>query len=155
MGAGFCEETEAGARVATHCLYPSFSPVSVFVTKVGDGYHVSDRGGAIRSSWLHGRETAQAGRLLAQEAERYHLQVRDMALEATAPSIDWLKAAILAVANASANAAMAAIGKIVAAAEGALKDRIKDELERSVPLERIGSDIVITGKHRSCSKRLT
>ena len=114
MGAGqVCEETEQGARFVTHCLYPSFTPVAVFVTKLGDGYRVTDGGQALRVAWDHGRDNAQAKRMVAQEAGRYHLSVTDEgALVATVPSIEWLRSAILAVANASAGAANATLGKL-------------------------------------------
>ena len=42
-----CEETPEGARVATHCLYPSFESVRVFVARLSDGFNVHDGSGAI------------------------------------------------------------------------------------------------------------
>ena len=109
MGLGeLCEETDDGARFATHCLYPSFTPVTVHVVKLGEGYRVSDGGGALRNAWVHGREVALARRMVSREAERYHLRVSaEGSLVADAPTIEWLRAAILAVANASAGAANA------------------------------------------------
>lgn len=147
MGAGeICEETEAGARVTTHCLYPSFDPVSVFVVKIGSGYRVSDAGGALRNAWTGGRDEALSNRMLAKEAARYHLRVSDYALVAEVPSLDWLRAAILAVANASAAVAHTALGKIVAAAEGELKDRIRETLRHLAPEDNIGEDVEVIGR---------
>jgi hypothetical protein len=40
-----CEETPDGARVATHCLYPSFEAVHVYVVRVDDKFYVHDGGG--------------------------------------------------------------------------------------------------------------
>lgn len=146
LGAGeACLETEAGARVVTHCMYPSFQPVVVFVSKFGDGYRVTDGGGAVRSAWNHGREDGAIDRVLAKEAARYHLKVSSGALVAEAPSIDWLKAAILATANGSAAAAYSAIERIVAAAEKNLKDQIFAALTSLVREEDIGSDYPIVG----------
>src|ERR1700722_920712 len=148
MGTGdVCEETDGGARFVTHCLYPSFTPVAVHVAKLGSGYRVSDDGGALRNAWVHGREVALAKRMVSREAERYHLRVsNEGALVADAPSIEWLRSAILAVANASAGAANATVGKLVAAAESVLKDRIRDKLDELVPAEAIKSDVEVTGK---------
>ncbi len=147
MGAGeICEDTEAGARVVTHCLYPSFDPVSVYVTKFGDGYRVSDSGGAVRNAWMGGRDEGLSNRTLTKEAARYHLKVSNHALVADVPSIDWLRAAILAVANASAAVAHTALGKAAAAAEGELKDRIREALRHIAPANRIGEDVEIIGR---------
>lgn len=146
LGSGeVCLETDAGARVVTHCLYPSFQPVIVFVSKFGDGYRVTDGGGALRSAWNHGREEGLTDRLLAKEAARYHLKVSSGALVADAPSIDWLKAAILATANGSSAAAHAAIERVSAAAEKNLKEQIFATLTSMVREEDIGSDYPIIG----------
>lgn len=140
-----CEETEAGARILTHCLYPSFQPVSVYVSRFGDGYRVTDAGGAVRCAWEHGRDEALAHRLLSREASRYHLVVSGYALVADARSADWLRAAVLAVANASAAVAHVAIGKVAAASEGVLRDRIYTTLTRAFPPSDIGSDVEVVG----------
>lgn len=146
MGVGeICEETDAGARVVTHCLYPSFEPVAVFVSKFGEGYRVSDVGGAVRCAWRHGRDEALSRRTLSREADRFHLKVSDYALVADVPSIEWLRAAILAVANASASVAHTAIGKAAAAVESHLKERIRETLTHITPAERIGTDVEVPG----------
>jgi hypothetical protein len=146
LGAGeLCEEIEGSARVVTHCLYPSFDPVVVYVGKLGDGYRVSDGGGAVRSAWMSGREESLSGRFLTREAARYHLKVSQNALVAEVPSIDWLKAAILAVANASASVSHAALGKVAAAAEKVLRDKIFDALARAAPAAEIATDVEVIG----------
>jgi hypothetical protein len=146
MGAGeTCEEVEGSARVPTHCLYPSFEPVIVSVSKLGDGYRVSDNGGAVRSAWKHGREESLASRFLTREAARYHLKVSGVALIADAPSIEWLRAAILAVANASAAVSHAALGKVAAAAEKVLRDKIYDTLTHAAPAAEISTDVEVVG----------
>lgn len=146
LGAGeVCEETDAGARVVTHCLYPSFEPVTVFVTKIGDGYRVSDGGLAVRSVWSHGRPERVADRLLDKEAARYHLKVSGSALVAEVPSIEWLRAAILSTANASAAVAHAAIAKVAAASEAILKERILYALRGVARPDDIAPDYEIVG----------
>jgi hypothetical protein len=95
-------ETDDGARVTTHCLYPSFEPVTVFVVRMGELYRVHDGGGAERAAWTHGRDEHLIGRMLARHAARYQLKVVDGVLLADAQSLEWLHSAVLAVANASA-----------------------------------------------------
>ena len=55
-----CVETESGSRFTTHCLYPSFETVSVYVVRFGDGFNVHDDGGAVRSIWDHAGEISIA-----------------------------------------------------------------------------------------------
>src|SRR4051794_27825100 len=110
-----CTETDEGSRVTTHCLYPSFDQVNVFVVRIGEGFRIHDGGGAVRSAWLHGREESLVSRMLTKQATRYQIRVQDDSLIADAPSIEWLASAVLAVANASAAAAHAALDRFVSA----------------------------------------
>lgn len=96
------EATDAGARVRTQCLYPSFDRVDAFIERTAEGYLVHDGGGAARAAWLLGREHGTVGRLLPREAAKYHIEVLGDRLAAKVPSESWLPSAVLAVANASA-----------------------------------------------------
>lgn len=116
---GSCEETSEGARIPTHCLYPSFGVVHVYVAKFGDGYKVHDSGGAFRSAWEHGRDAPIITRFLHREAERYRLEVKDHVVIADVRGLEWLESGILAVANASASAANNAVAHFISAAEDA------------------------------------
>lgn len=124
-----CEPTSDGSRIATHCLYPSFEPVRVFVAKVGNGYHVHDGGGAFAVAWTHGRDEATILNSIKAECGRFHLRPDGRSIIAKVESIDWLTSAILTVANASSFAAHDAVAKIVAAAEDALVDKIENDLK--------------------------
>lgn len=128
-----CAETEEGTRVATHCLYPNFAPVNVFVAKVGDGFKVHDGAGAARAAWGLGRDDAGVKRTLRQHAEMHHLAMAGDAMVAEAASSDWLVSAILAVANASAAAATAVAERAAVAAEDRLRERVEAVLETVVP----------------------
>jgi hypothetical protein len=141
-----CTETEEGSRVATHCLYPSFDPVNVFVVRFGDGFRVHDGGGALQSAWLHGRDEALIRRTLAKQAARYQVHIVDDVLIADVPSADWLTSAILAVANASAAAAHAAIDRVVSATERVLRDRILSVLKATVAESEIAVEYEIPGQ---------
>src|SRR4051794_9695437 len=85
-----CTETEQGSRVTTHCLYPSFDPVNVFVVKVGDGFRVHDAGGAMHSAWLHARDEPLIRRMMNRYAGRFQVRAEDDALVSEVQSVDWL-----------------------------------------------------------------
>jgi hypothetical protein len=137
-----CEESESGAVVSTHCLYPSATPVRVFVAKVGDGFKVHDGGAAWREAWLHGRDEHVILSCLRKESSIYRLEMIDGALWANAKSADWLAAAILAVANGSAHAAIAAVMKTSAASEEAMLVKMEAVLS-----ERFGKDSIVKEFH--------
>ena len=141
-----CDETTDGARVPTHCLYPSFEVAHVYIVRVGDQYRIHDGGGAFRSAWSHGRDETVINRALSAEATRFHLMVSDNHLVSEDVSADWIPAAMLSVANASSLAANAAVARFVAAAEEALTERINRVLVSIVPSERIAREFVVKGK---------
>lgn len=140
-----CEQTPEGARIATHCLYPSFENVRVFVVKLGDGFKVHDGAGAFNTAWLHGRDTDLISKSLAQAADRFRVFVAGKALVARANSIDWLTSAILTVSNASCLAAHDAVDRIITAQEEALVDRIGKTLSELVPASHLSKNVNIRG----------
>jgi hypothetical protein len=146
-----CEETTEGSRFTTHCLYPSFEPVFVYVAKIGDGFKVHDGRGAFNSAWLHGRDEAAINRALTAECKRFRLKIAGDALVADVPSADWLVSGILSVANASAAAANVAVAKFAAATERNLADRIAEALSRSFAPATVHKEVELVG--RSGGKR--
>ena len=64
-----CVETEKGSRVVTHCLYPSFEPVTVYVRKGSNSYRVHDDAGALRSIWDHGRDPKTIQKMAQRQAQ--------------------------------------------------------------------------------------
>jgi hypothetical protein len=143
-----CSETDEGSRVSTHCLYPSFEPVNVFVVRIGDGFRVHDGGGATRSAWIHGRDESLISRMLNKQALRYQISVVGDALVADAPNLEWLGSAILAVANASAAAAHAALDRFVTASEAALKDKMLSVLKKTVSPSTIVVGYEVAGRSK-------
>jgi hypothetical protein len=142
-----CIETESGSRFRTHCLYPSFEPVDVFVVRFGDGFRINDGGGAYRSAWDHGRDDGMARRAINRQATAYHLSVEnDQSLAVTVNSPDWLLSGILAVANASAGAAHAVFQHVTGASETMLKERIFATLAATVPVSAIAKEYEMIGK---------
>ena len=141
-----CVETVDGARVTTHCLYPSFEPVEVYVVRFGDGFRVHDGGGADRAAWLHGRDEQLIRKMLSRQAARYHLTLDDGALSTEAPDASWLLSAILSVANASATAANAVIERAVAAAEYDLVEKVYGVLSKRYGSERVKRKFPVIGQ---------
>jgi hypothetical protein len=141
-----CVESEAGARVPTHCLYPSFDYVHVYVVKYGHGFKVHDAGGAFRCAWEHGRESPIITRYLNQEALRFHLAVVDTSLVAEAPSVDWLEAAILSVSNASAAAATRAVAHLASAVEYDLVAKIYEILLGTFSSKKVSKEFISRGR---------
>jgi hypothetical protein len=141
-----CEETSDGARVPTHCLYPSFETAYVYVVRVGEQYRVHDGGEAFRSAWSHGRDEHAIRRAISAEASRFHLNVSNNQMVSQEVGRDWIGAAILAVANASTSAANGAVARFVAAAEEALTEKINRTLVSIVPAERIAREFALRGK---------
>lgn len=140
-----CEPTPEGARIATHCLYPSFEHVRVFVAKLGDGYTVHDGAGAHNTAWLHGREEHIITKSITEAGDRFGLYLAGKALAARVQSIDWLSTAILSVANASSLAAHDAVEKIVGAQEEALVDRIGKTLDEILPPNDVKKNVDVRG----------
>ena len=139
-------DTDEGARLQTHCMYPSFEPVHAYMARVGDGYKVHDGGGAFRAAWDHGKGANLIRRALAQQAASHELLVIEDALVASAIDENWLISAILAVANASATAAHMAVTHSAAASEEALQNRIYTALTRILPVSHITKEWKVSGK---------
>ena len=149
-----CVETESGSRFTTHCLYPSFESVCVYVVRFGDGFNVHDDGGAVRSVWDHTGEMSIAKQAMDHQAVLYGLKVIENKIVAEVLSMDWLFAGIVSVANASSAAAYEAIGREHAATarENDLKEQIYSVLTETVSETKIEKDYILTGnsgkKHR-------
>lgn len=127
--------TELGVRTQTHCVYPGFDPVCVYVGKgAGEGIRISDAGEAwevahrlcgisqIPSESLfrkiakkHGiefsaeRSGEQFDQGPAQSTKRENRLRNGLQLKATIRSPDWLLSAILSVSNAAVDAVTTAI----------------------------------------------
>lgn len=141
-----CVETEDGARVATHCLYPSFDTVNVFVVGLGDGFLVHDGAGAYRSAWDHAKDESVIKRAMTRQAHKYRVTIDNDTLCANVPSADWLRSAILAVSNASASAAHAAVEHVVVANEDRLREKIFSTLSGIVLPRLISRDFEVAGR---------
>jgi hypothetical protein len=139
-----CElSDDGGARLLTHCLYPSADPVHVYVSRWGDGFRVSDGGGAIVSALQHVRSTEG---MFEKARRQYSVDERDGILVAEPVSAEWLWPAILAVANASAMAAQQAVEVAQNKSQKALKSAIFNQLSSVVPEKNIASGYEFKGR---------
>lgn len=124
-----CQRTEDGLYVTTHCMYPSFEPVGVYVVGHGGGFIVHDKGEAARGSWMRGIESRGFKRIAKSSAALFGCEVNGVQITCEALSSDWLWSAITSVANASADAARAAMGKVRVVKEASLITKTKSILD--------------------------
>lgn len=135
---------DGGSRLRTDCLYPSSDPVLVWVKKhpFGDGFRVDDCGGAWRSAQKHGVTSPS---IFEKAQKRYSVNAGDGIIWAEPDNADWLVPAILAVANASAMAARAAL-EMTDRYEKSLNSQIQDVLMRHIPPHRIAKNYEYRGR---------
>ena len=145
-GFGGCETTSAGARILTHCLYPSFDPVPVFIVKFGEGFIVHDGGEARTAAWLHGRDDKLITRCLNEQAIRFGLVLESHQLSVKVASADWLAAAIMSVANAASLGATDAVSRAAKSASDRLKERVFEILIRQFTLQRVNPHVQRRGE---------
>lgn len=128
-----CERTEDGIKVSTHCMYPSFDQVDVFVVGVGDGFIVHDGGGAGRMAWMHGVDASTFNRSVSQVATAFGCEFmkNGQQIRASASEEAWLWATIVSVANASADASRAVISRARKTREYGLIQKTKAILDRA------------------------
>jgi hypothetical protein len=138
-------DTDEGARLETHCRYPSFDPVYAFIVKVGEEYHVHDGAGASRCGWDHGRDRLTIKRALDRQAAIFELSVANHALVSRLVSEEWMVSCVLAVANASAAAAMDAVSSIHRS-DSTLRTRIYRSLRGVIEEDRIAREWKIHGR---------
>lgn len=142
-----CEITPAGARIPTHCLYPSHEPVHVYVVKHGStGFIVHDGGEAARIADLHGRDEVIQDKALRFAARRYDLQLIEGHLRVDINSVDWLSAAILTVANAAAQAAYKAVEIEAKFTEARMAGIVYDQLVNVVGRGRVSKEVTLPGR---------
>lgn len=140
-----CFEGPGGTVFKTHCLYPSFSPVFVTISAWGDGYRVSDGGGATESVVRQGLNPNALTSALKVAKTKYHLHEKDGVLSLKVDSGDWLENAILAVSNASAFAANLAYNYVEQKPSHDMVPEIINALSEFAPLNQIATDYEIRG----------
>jgi hypothetical protein len=141
----YCERTEYGHKLLTHCYYPSFERVAVYVSQFGDGFIVTDGGGAASAAFMHGKDDATFAESARRAANRFSLEIEGGVLLARTDTKDWLHAAMLAVANGAAMASAEASEHIALKRETELRTAIKSALLEVVAEHNIASDYAYRG----------
>jgi len=140
-----CEATEFGFRLKTHCYYPSFDRVAVYVSKYGDGYRVTDAGEAAHSAFIHGRDDHAFEANLKKACTRYGTEPIEGSLVAEIKDEEWLFEAILAVANGASFAASETSNKVSARKMKELRTKIHDTLVEIVPPHTVATEYMYRG----------
>lgn len=140
-----CIESPDGNVFKTHCLYPSFAPVFVTISAWGDGFRVSDGGGATESVIRQGLSPQTLTTALKTAKNKYHLNEKNGVLWLNVDSGDWLENAILAVSNASAMAANLAYAHIEQKNANELVPEIVLALSNYVKPNQIATDYLVRG----------
>lgn len=132
-----CQVDRDAAVWPTDVVYPSFDQVCVRVVRVAEGFRVSDGGGAVSSAIIHGREDGVIENAIKAAAQRFGVEAHGAEIAVVVPSLEWMRSAVMGVANASAHAAHAAVDHVAKAREAALHERIYTQLAKVVPESRI------------------
>lgn len=104
-----CRETAEGARVLTHCLYPNFEQVAVYVQSHLDGFLVHDGGAGFDFAFLEGRNPTNLKTHMRDFASMYGVNSDDHRIFGRALTPEWLPNVVMAVANASSTAVNALV----------------------------------------------
>ena len=139
--------TEGGTAVLTHCLYPSNQAVTVFVSGGSNGLRVNDGGGALDVLSAHGCNVASPDRFLMRFCRRKGLRADRGKIYTPIVPPEGLLAAVIMVANASAEAAHWGIEHLKPAARPHdLRKELRNLLTHRFSKERVQSDERLTGK---------
>lgn len=143
---GGCEQTERGLRFETHCYYPSFDRVAVYVSRFGDGFRVSDGGDAASSAFIHGRDDNAFLVSMKAACTRFGVEPHGSTLLANVEDEEWLFPAILAVANAASTAAFETSTKVAKKVTRELRGKMLAMLGEVIPAHNIATDYHYRGK---------
>lgn len=130
-GFGKAESTPSGVRVQTHCLYPSFELVRVYVDKRGSSFLVHDGGEAAACAWAHGREYSLMAKSFEKSASKFDCSFEGNIIKSVAENEDWIRSSVIAVANAASDAANAVVSKIAPVQERGIERRVEILLSRA------------------------
>jgi hypothetical protein len=136
---------QESARLSLPLLYPGGSMVGVEVSKLRDGFLVSDAGAARREAGLLGGERS-FGQLAPDMATRYgvrfdHNMFFDINVER-----DELVVAVSAIANASKAAVEATAARLIAVEHADYQAMLWEKLERVFTKTRLAKEFAFKGK---------
>ena len=139
-----CVEVDGGVRLTTDCLYPSSDPVHVFVSEQLHGFRITDGGGAWASAQRAGRASES---MFDRACRRYSVESHNgiLVTKLLRSEVDWMRPAILAIANSSAMAARMAI-ETYDRSEKSLNSEIYEIISRHIPKHRIARNYEYRGR---------
>lgn len=141
-----CVASENGVSMKTHCLYPSFSPVTVHVSRWGDhGFRISDAGGAAEEVLRQGFDPSVISPAFKTAINKFLINESGGALWVNVDSREWIENAILAVANASALAAATAFSYVSTKQSENFIPEIMEAILRVVPPHQIATEFSMRG----------
>jgi hypothetical protein len=139
-----------GVAVATSCLYPSMSAVTVFVEGGEDYFVVHDNAGAIHEASGAAARFDFPERIMHPVAKGYGLSVSKFgSIHMTGARANEVGSAIVMVANASKDAAAALLARHKPVIARDAKDIVRQILHRRFAEGRIHSGIHIAGASKS------
>lgn len=141
-----CAQRDDQLAVPTHCLYPSNTSVTVYVTGGPHGARVSDDGGAIDELSHHGCLLSDPDKYLRRFCRRAGLNSQHGRIYSSVVPADGLVAAVALVANTSSTAAHWGIDRITTRRLRDLRKELYAVLKQRFPEERILLEGRLTGK---------
>lgn len=124
-----CEQTEDGARVLTHCLYPNFEQVAVYIQTHMDGFLVHDGGEGFDFAFMEARNPTALKGHMRDFSALYGVDSDDHRIFGRALSPEWLPNVVMAVANAAAAATNALVMSRSEQDDGEFRERTFDTLK--------------------------
>ena len=133
--------------VATHCLYPSNSAVTAFITGGPvNGFVVSDNGGAINVLTDRGITVSDPDALLKRFCRHRGLHASQGAIVTRQVPVAALVPAIIFVANAASEAAHWGVAELKPRHHRDVKKALRDLLSARYSNEHIRSQVPLTGE---------
>lgn len=139
------KETDERVSIPTHCLYPSNTAVTVYVSGGPTGAQVSDEGRAVDELSTHNRFVQDPDRFLRRFCRPAGLSSEKGKIYSPIVPQGQLAAAVLHVANASAAAVHWGFENIKLRQRRDLRKALQDILDRSFPKDRIQADWKMSG----------
>jgi hypothetical protein len=131
--------------VPTHCLYPSNSVVSVYVSGGASEFKVTDGGGALKEFLSGGGQTYEDIAVLKSAARPMGLLVSDAGIiHSPMLNLEQVLGAIILVANASKEAALTLVSRFTPAP----KKNFREMLAKLIDGERVQGRFTDVSKHR-------
>jgi hypothetical protein len=143
--AAICADLGEHVAFATHCLYPSNKAVTVYISGGANECVVSDYGGAVDEISTAGLSIPDTNKMLRQFCRPVGLNVSHGQIVSPPVPITACMSAVVAVANASRDAAMWGVANLKPRRKRNLVAEISNILGRHFAADKIRASEAITG----------